>query len=62
MAAVRPNGNIVTISTGTITEGAFKGAKAVTEVTLLASRQTACLTPQGLTSAFGPTTVTITQL
>ncbi|MGK5543735.1 hypothetical protein ACSNOH_03195 [Streptomyces sp. URMC 127] len=62
VAAVRPNGNIVTVSTGTITGGAFKGAAVVTEVTLLASRQTACLTPQGLTSASGPTTVTITRV
>ncbi|MET9414028.1 hypothetical protein ABZY03_07510 [Streptomyces klenkii] len=62
LAAVRPNGNIVTVSTGTITDGAFKGAAVVTEVTLLASQQAACLTPQGLTSASGPTTVTITRV
>ncbi|MEV5240403.1 hypothetical protein AB0K89_15070 [Streptomyces cinnamoneus] len=62
LAAVRPNGNIVTVSTGTITDGAFKGATVVTEVTLLASGQAACLTPQGLTSASGPTTVTITRV
>lgn len=62
IAALRPNGNIVTVSTGKITDGAFKGATVVTEVTLLASQQTACLTPQGLTSASGPTTVTITRL
>ncbi|MEU1376247.1 hypothetical protein ABZ442_21685 [Streptomyces triculaminicus] len=61
-AALRPNGNIVTVSRGTITDGAFKGAAVVTEVILLASRQTACLTPQGLTSASGPTTVTITRV
>ncbi|WP_424889353.1 hypothetical protein [Streptomyces sp. XH2] len=62
VAAVRPNGNVVTVSTGKITEGAFKGATVVTEVTLLASRQTACTTSQGLTSASGPTTVTILRL
>ncbi|MCA6091901.1 hypothetical protein LE181_06950 [Streptomyces sp. SCA3-4] len=62
IAALRPNGNIVTVSTGRITDGAFKGATVVTEVTLLASQQTACLTPQGLASASGPTTVTITRL
>ncbi|MDT0448291.1 hypothetical protein [Streptomyces hesseae] len=62
LAAVRPNGNIVTVSTGTITDGAFKGAAVVTEVTLLASRQAACLTPRGLASASGPTTVTITRV
>lgn len=62
LAAVRPNGNIVTVSTGTIIAGAFKGAALVTEVTLLASQQAACLTPQGLTSASGPTTVTITRV
>ncbi|WP_058041937.1 hypothetical protein [Streptomyces roseifaciens] len=62
LAAVRPNGNIVTVSTGTITDGVFKGATVVTEVTLLASRQAACLTPQGLTSASGPTTVTIARV
>ncbi len=62
VAAVRPNGNIVTISTGSITDGAFKGATVITEVTLLASQQAACLTPQGLTAASGPTTVTITRL
>nr|AIZ66884.1 hypothetical protein [Streptomyces sp. MA37] len=62
VAAVRPNGNIVTVSTGKITDGAFKGATVVTEVTLLASQQTACTTSQGLTSASGPTTVTITRL
>ncbi|MFF4159397.1 hypothetical protein [Streptomyces sp. NPDC001678] len=32
------------------------------EVTLLACRQAACLTPQGLTSASGPTTVAITRV
>ncbi|MCF3101799.1 hypothetical protein IPZ58_09405 [Streptomyces roseoverticillatus] len=62
LAAVRPNGNIVTVSTGTITDGVFKGAAVVTEVTLLASQQAACLTPEGLTSASGPTTVTITRV
>ncbi|GAA0403443.1 hypothetical protein [Streptomyces luteireticuli] len=62
VAAVRPNGNIVTVSTGSITDGAFKGATVITEVTLLASRQTACLTPQGLTAASGPTTVTVARL
>ncbi|GGX87245.1 hypothetical protein [Streptomyces hiroshimensis] len=62
VAAVRPNGNVVTVSTGKITEGAFKGATVVTEVTLLASQQTACTTSQGLTSASGPTTVTILRL
>ncbi|MEH6375484.1 hypothetical protein V7793_14260 [Streptomyces sp. KLMMK] len=62
LAAVRPNGNIVTVSRGTITDGAFKGASVVTEVTLLASHQAACLTPQGLTSASGPTTVIITRV
>ncbi|MEU1309062.1 hypothetical protein ABZ419_09215 [Streptomyces cinnamoneus] len=50
------------MSTGTIIAGAFKGAALVTEVTLLASQQAACLTPQGLTSASGPTTVTITRV
>lgn len=59
LAAVRPNGNMVTISTGSITSGKFTGATVVTEVTLLASKATACLTPQGLTAASGPTTVTI---
>ncbi|MEU7136626.1 hypothetical protein [Streptomyces sp. NPDC046261] len=62
VVAARPNGNIVTVSTGKITDGAFKGATVVTEVTLLASQQTACTTAQGLTSASGPTTVTITRL
>ncbi|MEU8547466.1 hypothetical protein AB0C81_10755 [Streptomyces roseoverticillatus] len=62
LAALRPNGNIVTVSTGTITDGAFKGAAVVTEVTLLASQHAACLTPEGLTSASGPTTVTITRV
>ncbi|GAA2708317.1 MULTISPECIES: hypothetical protein [Streptomyces] len=43
--------------------GAVPGAvEEYGEVTLLASQQTACATAQGLTSASGPTTVTITRL
>ncbi|MFF5125784.1 hypothetical protein ACFY41_02425 [Streptomyces syringium] len=62
IASLRPNGNMVTVSTGTITAGKFRGAAVVTEVTLLASSVSACLTPKGLTSASGPTTVTVTRL
>ncbi|MEW2580962.1 hypothetical protein [Streptomyces syringium] len=53
---------MVTVSTGTITAGKFTGAAVVTEVTLFASSVSACLTPEGLTSASGPTTVTVTRL
>ncbi|MFI9205754.1 hypothetical protein [Streptomyces sp. NPDC053048] len=62
VAAVRPGGNMVTVSTGRITSGAFTGATVVTEVTLLASSLTACLTSKGVTSTWGPTTVTITRV
>ncbi|MFD7233864.1 hypothetical protein ACFWAT_00970 [Streptomyces syringium] len=62
IASLRPNGNMVTVSTGAITAGTFTGAAVVTEVTLLASSVSACLTPKGLTSASGPTTVTVTRL
>ncbi|MEU4212378.1 hypothetical protein AB0F13_20660 [Streptomyces sp. NPDC026206] len=62
IVTLRPNGNMVTASTGTITSGRFAGATVVTEVTLPASSATACLTSQGLTSASGPTTVTIARL
>ncbi|QLE70316.1 hypothetical protein FGW37_00670 [Streptomyces rectiverticillatus] len=61
VVAARPNGNVVTASTGRITSGVFTGALVVTEVTLLASGLTDCLTPKGLSSASGPTTVTITR-
>lgn len=60
VVAVRPNGDIVTVSTGTVMSGEFTGDTVVTEVTLLASDQTACLLGGGVSSVSGPTTVTFT--
>ncbi|GAQ51358.1 hypothetical protein [Streptomyces acidiscabies] len=60
VAALRPNGDVVTVSTGTVVDGEFEGDKVVTEVTLLADDQLACLLGAGVSSVSGPTTVTFT--
>ncbi|MBD0745996.1 hypothetical protein BG418_30645 [Streptomyces sp. CBMA152] len=57
---VKPNGITVLVLTGTVESGEFTGATVVQTKTLLSTDLTACLTPQGLTSAGGPVTVTLT--
>ncbi|MFG3506852.1 hypothetical protein ACGF5F_15210 [Streptomyces sp. NPDC047821] len=57
---VKPNGITVLVLTGTVESGQFAGSTVVQTKTLLSTDLSACLTPQGLTSAGGPVTVTLT--
>ncbi|GHE14483.1 hypothetical protein [Streptomyces alanosinicus] len=58
---VKPDGITVLVLTGTVESGQFNGSTVVQTKTLLSTDLTACLTPQGLTSAGGPVTVTLTR-
>jgi hypothetical protein len=62
LVSLRPLGITVLVIDGTITDGALDGATFVWTVTFVTLDLLNCLTPQGVTSMSGPTTLTVTPL
>lgn len=62
LVSLRPLGVTVLLIDGTITDGPLEGATFVWTVTFVALDLLNCLTPQGVTSMSGPTTLTVTPL
>lgn len=60
--ALRPGGETVVVATGTVISGKFIGARYDGTFTLIHGEPLACLRPQGVRSATGPTTLLFTSL
>lgn len=58
----RPAGQIILVSEAEIVSGRFVGATLIRTVTLLQTDLAGCSTPEGVTSAAGPITMTVTSL
>lgn len=60
--ALRPGGEVVVVATGTVIDGKFFGDRFDGTFTLFQLDPLACLSPQGVRSATGPTTLLLTSL
>lgn len=60
--ALRPGGEVVVVATGTVIDGKFVGDRFDGTFTLFQLEPIACLSPQGVRSATGPTTLLLTSL
>lgn len=60
--AQRPGGEMVVVATGTVIDGKFVGDRYDGTFTLFQLEPTACLSPRGVRSATGPTTLLFTSL
>lgn len=58
----RPTGQIIVVSEAEIVSGRFVGATLTRTLTLLQTDLAGCSTPEGVTSAAGPVTMTVTSL
>lgn len=58
----RPAGQIIIIENGLITSGRFAGGTVVRTLTLLQTDLAGCSSPEGVLSAGGPATLTLTSL
>ncbi|MFF7725859.1 hypothetical protein [Streptomyces sp. NPDC008001] len=57
---LKPNGTTVVVSTGSVVSGLFAGATTVQTKILPNTGLLACLSPQGMTGAGGPVSMTVT--
>lgn len=60
--ALRPGGEVVVVATGTVIRGKFLGDRFDGTFTLFQLEPTDCLSPPGVSSATGPTTLQLTSL